>query len=196
MRGRQSGFNTMTTVASPLSPRSRAMEVITAMLGPCDSSRRLMECGGAVVANLLVALEKRFDIGLDVDEVLPNGTVGVLLNLVELRAEAAEAAAKVGRLYHWDDERVRRGRPLCAPRPQLAAANPEPDANLAPPPWPASYPEPRPEIAVPSDEAWAQAAKLYARERARRALFLLLALGCAAAGVGGLVGWAMAAGLA
>lgn len=182
------------------------MAVIAAIIGPSDSTRRLGEIGAVVVADLLLALERRFDIGLDADEVLPNGTVGVLLGLVELRAEAAQAAAMASKVYHWDDERAQRGRPLFVPRPQLAATS-EPDASLAPPPWPSvepeftspdcagySKPHRRIEIAVPSDEAWALAEKLYDRERARRAHFLILALGCVVVGVLGLIAWAVAAG--
>lgn len=173
------------------------MEVITSRLGVSTSPvRRLAEVGDAVLADILIRLERRFDIGLEVDEVLPDGTISVLLGLVERRAMAAQAAAMAGRVYHWDDERARRALPLYAPRPQLAVANPDTGAGIAPPPWPAHYPEPtrRIEIAVPSDAAWAEAARLYDRERTRRTLMLAAGLVCALTAVGCVIGWLRMAG--
>lgn len=178
----------MGTVASPVSIREQALEAIAAIVGPSDSTRRLGEIGGAVFVDLLSALERRFDIGIDADEVLPNGTVGMLSHLVELRALAAQAAAHAGKVYYWDDERAARDLPHYSPRPRLVEVirDARAEAALAPPPWPLTYPEPAPPripLAVPSDAAWARAERLHARERARRARCLWLALACAVAAV-------------
>lgn len=98
----------MTTATSPSSVRDQATAVIAARLGGFSSSlRRLEDLGDGVAADLLIALETRF--GVDLDPV-PGLTLGALAELVEARAALGR------RILHWDDERTKRGLPLCAPR--------------------------------------------------------------------------------
>jgi hypothetical protein len=186
----------MTTVAVPADVRDEALHIVRQRLGDTASlMSRLEAFGTADVAHLLVDLERRFDIGIDPDEVLPNGTVDVLVNLVEIRAQAN------GRVFRWDDERARRGLPLYAPRPKLTkvadgivqAEPPEPEPAPAEPTPAPIAPEPayaarRPMIflgdlgcAVPSTIAWE--AELRRARRARRGVIAALAILVAAATV-------------
>lgn len=179
----------MSTVASPVSTRDQALAVIAAGIGSAPASKTaLAEFGGAVVAQLLIDLEQRFDIGLDPDEA---ATVGDLLDLVEARA-----AGKVpgSRVFHWDDERQRRGLPYVSPRylklVTREAAGPDiaPAANAhaapAPPAAPPAHLDPRTPCAVPSVEAW-----LAAERRDERRITFILAACCAVAGLA-LAAWA------
>jgi hypothetical protein len=164
----------MTTVASPVSTRDQAYALIEARLGAGISCKsELDEIGGAVLADVLLDLERRFDIGIDPDEVIP-GTIDTLLSLTVRRAEG-EASR---RLYHWDDERLKRNLPYFGGRPRLvplpATSAPEP-LVLAIPPWPETPPQTRTACAAPTDEAWDAAITLYAREERRRRWMLFAA---------------------
>jgi len=98
----------------PASTRLRAWAMIVRGLGrDPDPAEPLAAFGMTRVLNLLIDLEIEFDIGLDVDETLPDGVVGGLLGLVLLRAQAHPQGASSGeacRLYDLAAERARRAR--------------------------------------------------------------------------------------
>lgn len=97
--------------------RQRALRLIRLRLHreprPAD---RLDELGYRTLAGLLYDLETAFEIGLEVDEALPDGTVGGLLELVLLRARGERidrpGPAEACRLYDFAAERARRARGL------------------------------------------------------------------------------------
>jgi hypothetical protein len=188
MRGAFGGLS-MTTVASPVSVRDQALAIIGRRLNAEPALQdRLAGIGGAAVADILFKLETAFGIGLDVDEVLPNGTIGVLVELTERRAAAR------GRVVHWDDERLRRGLPYCGPRPEPAPIS---AVAIVLPPWPDAYAAPsrRPcaqpiaGCAVPGDEAWMVAIDTLGREDAARRRILIAACLCVPFGSGALAYW-------
>lgn len=163
--------------------------------------------GDITICMLLIDLEEAFRIALDVDEVLPDGRFAELLALVDRRvdqlARARQIATDCGQLIDFTAERARRARSVveaCARRNDALdqvlnahrAASLDTSAArigefgrrleaLAEP----VAPQPPP-IAVPSDEAWRLAAKLYTRERRTRLILLFVALACVAGMVGGI----------
>lgn len=211
----------MTTVASPVSVREQVLGIIAEHIcRPAQVQDVLGEIGCAVFADLLIDLEEHFDIGLDVDELMPNGTVGVLVGLVEIRAKAQGAGRRV---YYWDDERARRALPLVRPptrsdeaifderfeapqRPELphgacAACGRATTLNaggvcIACFCDDAAQVRPTPAyVAAPSDAAWAQAGAIYAQERERRFYLLVIALVTTTGGLCCGLAWAFGAGL-
>lgn len=213
----------MTTVASPVSVREQALGIIAEHLAaPAQVQDALGEIGAAVLVNLLIDLEKHFDIGLDVDELMPNGTIGVLIELVEIRAKAQGAGV---RIYRWDDERARRALPLFRPPTRYAEVEPveiveAPETSGLPhgacgscgrdatlnaggvclacfcdDKAIATPPPPISQVAAPSDAAWARAEALYAQERSRRFYLLVVAVVCSAGALGMGLAWSAGAGL-
>jgi acyl carrier protein len=121
----------MTTVAPSASVRDDAWTIICQTLGRTpDADAPVQTVGGAIaVTNILIALEERFDIGIDVDEVRGPFTVTDLLDLVERRAagrplEGAEELS--GNIVYWDDVRLGRGLPLYHPPRAPTALHPAP----------------------------------------------------------------------
>jgi hypothetical protein len=109
----------MTTVAPSASVRDDAWTIICQTLGRTpDADAPVQTLGGAIaVTAILIALEARFDIGLDVDEVLAPFTVTDLLDLVERRAAGRRIdPGDLIDVIYWDDARAARGLPIYAPR--------------------------------------------------------------------------------
>lgn len=151
----------MVTNALPRSIRDQAYEVMAARLGRTPSCEdRLADLGGVVVVNLLIDLELEFGIGLDVDEVMPEGTIGVLAGLAEIRARSAGRQvdpAEACRIYDLAMERARRARPE---RPAMRSA--------------------------PSEAAWRRTLRSQAAERRTRIVMLFIGTGCLAGFIAGL----------
>lgn len=184
----------MTTVASPVSIRDQALAIIAEVLTTEPALQMpLDEIGGAVLVELLCDLERNFDIGIDVDEILPNGTIAVLVELVVLRAQGAAAGP---RIYHWYDERARRALPyvsstaLARQRLQKDPSEPEPETEPKPDPKPAPEPafaEWDGGCAVPPDAAWSLYIEMEAREQltSRRILGWIVFCAVVGAAAGG-----------
>lgn len=77
----------MPSVALPSSTVAEAEAVIRRRLQvPFSLKTRLEELGGATAVQLMLDLEERFHVLIEVDEVLPHGTVGSLVTLAVMRA--------------------------------------------------------------------------------------------------------------
>jgi hypothetical protein len=208
----------MITGTLPGSIRDQALGVISRRLGGEPNLQdALAGLGDMVVVNLLLDLEAAFGIGIDPDEVLPDGTLGMLLAIVRLRSGGLLPPLPAPCLvFDFAEARARRARgeteldvPLAIRGPCLlvqpaqvpplsgeVSAQPTEGASTqtaaeAPsglrPPPPRGE-EPR-ELAVPSDAAWDRAMAAQTRERQARQLMLVMGAGAAAGAFGALVYW-------
>lgn len=119
----------MPTATLPSSIHDQAWAVVARSLkGRPSFETRLAEFGDVAVVALLLDLEDRFGIGIDVDEVLPQGTVGLLLALVEIRVRTGgqRIPGSTCQLYDFDAARARRAQAA------FAIPDPPPDRRFAP----------------------------------------------------------------
>jgi hypothetical protein len=123
----------MLTAKAPAATRAQAARIICSRLpGPLTLQTRVAAAGAEVLCDLLIALERAFDIGLDVAEVWPAATVGDLVALVEakvgdLSRKALIPANDAAGVVHFPAEPT----PFVRRRPIVAAI---------PPPRPAPEP--------------------------------------------------------
>lgn len=144
----------MATVAVPSSTRDQAEAVIARHLGRQFSHETRLEGLGTVAAvQLLLALELNFDVLLDVDEVLPDGTLGGLVGLVtqKLREQPPRNPTPPCTLIDLAArraERARRAREADAPpaRRPPAGLSPVALAPVALPPQPVEFPRIDPSV--------------------------------------------------
>lgn len=124
----------MSTVTLPNSTREQAEAIIARRLArDIGPKTRLEEFGSVSVVQLLLDLEERFGILLDVDEVLPDGTIGGLVGLtlqrVRSRGPHEVTPCTLIDLADRRAERARRAQEqLGIPEPPARAAEPEPVA--------------------------------------------------------------------
>lgn len=127
----------MATAALPSLIRDQALDIITSRLGCTpELDARLEDFGSAVAVALMLDMEETFHILIDVDEVLPNGTVGVLIGLTEIRARTIRPVRPCN-LIDLGEARARRAR-----------------SEHPAPPEPTAEPQPRPITVEEADSAW------------------------------------------
>lgn len=121
----------MPTVALPSSTAAQAEAVIAQRLKrPFSLKTRLEELGSTTAVQLMLDLEQRFGVLIDVDEVLPHGTIGCLVTLAVMRAplRAAPEACTLIDLAAARAERARRAQErfgIPDPPPVTVEAEPE-----------------------------------------------------------------------
>lgn len=189
----------MPTATLPSSIHDQAWAVVARSLkGRPSFETRLAEFGDVAVVALLTDLEDRFGIGIDVDEVLPQGTVGLLLALVEIRVRTGgqRIPGSTCQLYDFKAARARRAQAA------FAIPDPPPDRRFAPgsddrSDTPAA-PSPRDAAERPGAAAEPQpsaAATIFQREHTARLILdgallcVLAALVAALAVFGAQMGW-------
>lgn len=149
----------MSTVVLPRPIRDAALDIFAERLGYRPSlETQLADLGDPVTVELMLAVEQRFGILIDPDEILPHGTIDTLLRLTVTRSCSRPVPTETFTLIDLAAaraERARRARARAAMLPSitdaeaalLAAAGPQPVE--APPPTPATAPaEPAPTVGL------------------------------------------------